>query len=119
MGKPKISDDYHKARRLLSYWYDPRHGLVFGRNTSLWVRKWYYLVSCFTRSTFKDFFFIVINQRIDSYVDEKLKNSKRFKYDKIVRNHPIACEKLKFWTPELCALQPKSFDFIITVCVCV
>lgn len=55
------------------------------------------------------------DRRIDSYVDEKLKNSRRFKYDKIVRNHPIACEKLKFWTPELCALQPKSFDFIITV----
>ncbi|KAL0135961.1 ATP-NAD kinase-like domain-containing protein [Mucor lusitanicus] len=52
---------------------------------------------------------------ITCYVDEKLKNSKRFKYDKIVRNHPIACEKLKFWTPELCALQPKSFDFIITL----
>ncbi|CEP11550.1 hypothetical protein [Parasitella parasitica] len=52
---------------------------------------------------------------ITCYVDEKLKASKRFKYDKIIRKHPIACEKLKFWTPELCALQPKSFDFIITL----
>lgn len=60
-------------------------------------------------------YWLETNRRIDSYVDEKLKNSRRFKYDKIVRNHPIACEKLKFWTPELCALQPKSFDFIITV----
>lgn len=32
-----------------------------------------------------------------------------------MKNRPIACEKLKFWTPELCASQPKSFDFIITL----
>ncbi|KAI7905766.1 ATP-NAD kinase-like domain-containing protein [Cokeromyces recurvatus] len=55
------------------------------------------------------------NCGITCFVDEKLKNSKRFKYDKIIKNHPKAQDKLKFWTPELCALQPKSFDFIITL----
>lgn len=52
---------------------------------------------------------------ITCYVDEKLKSSKRFKYDRIVESHPMTKEKLKFWTPELCALHPKTFDFIITV----
>ncbi|KAI8346861.1 ATP-NAD kinase-like domain-containing protein [Choanephora cucurbitarum] len=49
------------------------------------------------------------------YVDEKLKDSKRFNYQKIIERHPVAKDKLKFWTPELCALKPKSFDFIITL----
>lgn len=57
----------------------------------------------------------LINRYVCSFVDEKLKLSKRFKYKKIMENHPIACEKLKFWTPELCASKPKSFDFIITL----
>ncbi|KAI9469745.1 MAG: ATP-NAD kinase-like domain-containing protein [Benjaminiella poitrasii] len=55
------------------------------------------------------------NCGITCFVDEKLKNSKRFKYKKILEYHPNAQEKLKFWTPELCCLQPKSFDFIITL----
>ncbi|RCH98735.1 hypothetical protein CU097_015143 [Rhizopus azygosporus] len=52
---------------------------------------------------------------ITVFVDQKLKESKRFKYEKIIKNHPLTVDKLKFWTPELCALNPKLFDFIITV----
>ncbi|KAI9259245.1 ATP-NAD kinase-like domain-containing protein [Helicostylum pulchrum] len=52
---------------------------------------------------------------ITVYVDEKLKSSKRFHYDKILQKHPLANEKLKFWNPELCASKPKSFDFIVTL----
>ncbi|KAI8991566.1 ATP-NAD kinase-like domain-containing protein [Mycotypha africana] len=52
---------------------------------------------------------------ITCYVDEKLKCSKRFNYEKIINKHPVAKTKLKFWTPELCAAKPKSFDFIITL----
>jgi hypothetical protein len=44
-----------------------------------------------------------------------LKESKRFKYEKLLRNHPLTTDKLKFWTPQLCASQPKIFDFIVTV----
>jgi NAD kinase len=49
------------------------------------------------------------------YVDEKLKNSKGFKYQKILKHFPQAEERLGFWTPELCAIHPKMFDFIVTV----
>lgn len=49
------------------------------------------------------------------YVDEKLQYSLNFKYKKILKHHPNAIDKLKFWNPELCASQPKLFDFIITV----
>lgn len=52
---------------------------------------------------------------IERYVDEKLKESKRFKYESLQKNHAFVAEKLKFWTPQLCASQPKLFDFIITV----
>jgi hypothetical protein len=61
------------------------------------------------------FFMLIDTIFFFSFVDEKLKTSRRFKYDKVMENHPLAAEKLKFWTPELCALHPKSFDFIITV----
>ncbi|KAG0745848.1 hypothetical protein G6F57_000436 [Rhizopus arrhizus] len=52
---------------------------------------------------------------ITVYVDEKLKESKRFKYEKLLKNHPLTTDKLKFWTPQLCASQPKIFDFIVTL----
>lgn len=53
---------------------------------------------------------------ITVYVDEKLKKSKRFKLDRFQAQSPELVEKLKFWTPELCATHPKLFDFIVTVC---
>ena len=49
------------------------------------------------------------------YVDDKLKKSKGFKYQKILEHFPQAKERLGFWTPELCATRPKMFDFIVTV----
>ncbi|KAI8384410.1 ATP-NAD kinase-like domain-containing protein [Radiomyces spectabilis] len=52
---------------------------------------------------------------ITVYVDEKLKASKRFRYKKVLRRYPNAVDKLKFWNPEMCVLQPKMFDFIITL----
>ncbi|GAA5801789.1 ATP-NAD kinase-like domain-containing protein [Helicostylum pulchrum] len=54
-------------------------------------------------------------QGVKVFVDEKLKNSKGFKYQKILQHYPQAEERLGFWTPELCALQPKMFDFIVTL----
>jgi hypothetical protein len=53
---------------------------------------------------------------ITVYVDEKLKSSKRFKLERLKREYPAYEDKLRFWTPELCATQPKLFDFIVTVC---
>lgn len=57
----------------------------------------------------------VLTSTKKSYVDEKLKTSKGFKYQKILQHYPEAQERLGFWTPELCAIQPKMFDFIVTV----
>jgi hypothetical protein len=53
---------------------------------------------------------------ITVFVDEKLKKSKRFKLDRFQEEYPHLIDKLKFWTPELCATHPKLFDFIVTVC---
>ncbi|KAI8647943.1 ATP-NAD kinase-like domain-containing protein [Parasitella parasitica] len=54
-------------------------------------------------------------QGVKVFVDEKLKSSRRFKYQKILKHYPEAEERLEFWTPELCAIQPKMFDFIVTL----
>ncbi|GAN03819.1 conserved hypothetical protein [Mucor ambiguus] len=54
-------------------------------------------------------------QGVKVFVDEKLKTSKSFKYQKIMQHYPEAEERLGFWTPELCAAQPKMFDFIVTL----
>ncbi|OAD01933.1 hypothetical protein MUCCIDRAFT_22156, partial [Mucor lusitanicus CBS 277.49] len=54
-------------------------------------------------------------QGVKVFVDEKLKTSKGFKYSKILQHYPEAEERLGFWTPELCAVHPKMFDFIITL----
>ncbi|CAO3638678.1 unnamed protein product [Cunninghamella echinulata] len=52
---------------------------------------------------------------ITVYVDEKIKNSTKFKYSKIINRYPNTVNKLKFWNPELCSSQPSLFDFIITL----
>ncbi|KAI9276990.1 ATP-NAD kinase-like domain-containing protein [Phascolomyces articulosus] len=49
------------------------------------------------------------------YVDEKIKNARGFRYRKIIQRYPEYQDKLRFWNPELCALQPKLFDFIVTL----
>ncbi|KAI8373563.1 ATP-NAD kinase-like domain-containing protein [Choanephora cucurbitarum] len=49
------------------------------------------------------------------YIDEKLKNAKKFKYKKVLKVYPETHERLHFWTPELCATQPKMFDFVVTL----
>ena len=48
-------------------------------------------------------------------MDEKIKNARGFRYKKIIQRYPEYQDKLRFWNPELCALQPKLFDFIVTV----
>jgi len=52
---------------------------------------------------------------ITVYVDEKLKQSKRFKLEKYHSEYPDLEDKLRFWTPDLCATHPKLFDFIVTL----
>ncbi|CAO3614494.1 unnamed protein product [Cunninghamella blakesleeana] len=52
---------------------------------------------------------------ITVYVDEKIKDSTKFKYSKILKRYPNTIDKLKFWNPELCSSRPTLFDFIITL----
>ncbi|KAI8992088.1 ATP-NAD kinase-like domain-containing protein [Mycotypha africana] len=54
-------------------------------------------------------------QGVKVYVDEKLKTAKSFKYERILDVFPQTKERLGFWNPELCATQPKMFDFIVTL----
>ncbi|RUS24664.1 ATP-NAD kinase-like domain-containing protein [Jimgerdemannia flammicorona] len=49
------------------------------------------------------------------YVDSKFLKSKRFRYKHLVKGSSVCFDKLKFWTPELCANQPHLFDFVITL----
>ncbi|PNS20295.1 NAD(+) kinase [Sphaceloma murrayae] len=47
------------------------------------------------------------------YVDGKLKGSKRFDAEGLVRE--VGAEGLKYWTPELCWASPELFDLVITL----
>ncbi|KAI9023495.1 ATP-NAD kinase-like domain-containing protein [Phycomyces nitens] len=50
---------------------------------------------------------------ITVYVDDKLKDCKTF--CKKLNKHPERAKKLRYWTPEMVSLQPKLFDFIVTL----
>ncbi|CAG8708032.1 10668_t:CDS:2, partial [Ambispora leptoticha] len=49
------------------------------------------------------------------YVDENLKNEKRFKYEELLKSSPLIEDNLKFWTRELCANQSEIFNFVLTL----
>jgi len=49
------------------------------------------------------------------YVDECLKNKKRFGYEALLLDSPFIRDNLKFWTPELCKSNSDIFNFVITV----
>jgi hypothetical protein len=110
MGESEICHDYNQAWWLFTCGYDQRNSTVFRCDTSLRHKRRHYSVKiCLER---KGALYLSL---LVSYVDEKLKESKRFLYKKIIGKYPVMKDKLKFWTPELCALAPKTFDFIITV----
>ncbi|CAG8531288.1 5842_t:CDS:2 [Ambispora gerdemannii] len=49
------------------------------------------------------------------YVDENLKNEKRFKYEELLKLSPLVKDHLKFWTKELCAEKSEVFNFVLTL----
>ena len=49
------------------------------------------------------------------YVDEKLRNSKRFNAGSLLAKHPEYESMLCYWTPDLCWSSPEKFDLVLTL----
>jgi NAD+ kinase len=52
---------------------------------------------------------------VNVYVDAKLRNSKRFGADAMLKAEPRFQHLLKYWTPDLCWSQPEKFDLVLTL----
>lgn len=50
-----------------------------------------------------------------SYVEDKLEQSSHFDVNGLVAAGPSRQRRLRYWTTELCAKHPQTFDFIVTV----
>jgi NAD+ kinase len=51
----------------------------------------------------------------NSFVEDRLRESKAFDADGLLREHPDFVGKLKYWSRDMCLRRPHTFDFIITV----
>lgn len=49
------------------------------------------------------------------YVDEKLRNSKRFGAAELLESHPRFQHLLRYWRPEMCRTTPEKFDLVLTL----
>ncbi|KAL9609683.1 MAG: hypothetical protein Q9167_005566 [Letrouitia subvulpina] len=49
------------------------------------------------------------------YVENTLEKNAKFAAQELVSNDPMNAGRLKFWTNELCAKHPQTFDFAITL----
>lgn len=49
------------------------------------------------------------------YVDDKLRNSKRFDASGLIAQEPRFERMLQYWTPDLCWSQPDKFDLVLTL----
>ncbi|KAH0559076.1 hypothetical protein GP486_004345 [Trichoglossum hirsutum] len=49
------------------------------------------------------------------YVEETLENSKKFDAKSITSKDPSYQERLRFWTNEMCAKSPHTFDLVVTL----
>ncbi|KAF3940302.1 hypothetical protein ABW19_dt0200467 [Dactylella cylindrospora] len=52
---------------------------------------------------------------VNVYVDKKLKHSRRFDADGLIRENPELDGKLRYWTPDLCYGSPDTFDLVLTL----
>lgn len=52
---------------------------------------------------------------VNVFVDAKLKTSKRFDADSLLRKEPRFQNMLKYWTPDLCWTSPEKFDLVLTL----
>ncbi|CZR50973.1 probable UTR1 protein, associated with ferric reductase activity [Phialocephala subalpina] len=52
---------------------------------------------------------------VNVYVDEKLRNSKRFDAAGLLEAHPRFQHLLRYWRPEMCRNSPEKFDLVLTL----
>ena len=50
-----------------------------------------------------------------SYVEKTLEKNDKFDAEGLVSQDPSHNGRLKYWTNELCAQHPHTFDFVVTV----
>ncbi|KAF2873500.1 ATP-NAD kinase-like domain-containing protein [Massariosphaeria phaeospora] len=55
------------------------------------------------------------NQSYRVYVESTLENNKIFNAQGLLEEHPSYRGRLKFWTNELCAERPQSFDIVLAL----
>lgn len=49
------------------------------------------------------------------YVENTLENNRKFDAKSLISQEPSREGRLKYWTNELCARHPHTFDFVVTV----
>lgn len=55
------------------------------------------------------------NLGVNVYVDDKLRNSKRFDAAGLIAEQPGFEKMLRYWTPDLCYSTPEKFDLVLTL----
>lgn len=55
------------------------------------------------------------NLGVNVYVDDKLRNSKRFDAAGLIAAQPRLEKMLRYWTPDLCYSTPEKFDLVLTL----
>lgn len=50
------------------------------------------------------------------YVEETLENNRKFNAKGLLAQDSSREGRLQYWTNELCAKRPQTFDFVVTVC---
>lgn len=50
------------------------------------------------------------------YVEKTLENNRKFDAKGLLDQDSSREGRLKYWTNELCAKRPQTFDFVVTVC---
>ncbi|KAJ2524716.1 hypothetical protein GGI11_000610 [Coemansia sp. RSA 2049] len=55
------------------------------------------------------------SQPIVVYVEERIAKHRNFNLQRVYQRFPIAQSNLQYWTPELCAMSPEIFDFVVTL----
>lgn len=50
-----------------------------------------------------------------SYVEQTMENNRIFDAASLLEEHPAYQGRLKYWTNELCAEKPQTFDIVLAV----
>lgn len=53
---------------------------------------------------------------VPRYVEQTLEKNHKFNANALLAQDPSREGRLKYWTNELCAKRPQTFDFVVTVC---